>query len=54
MPMYQVTVEAVIRKTYMVEADDEQKAQETANEMFTVAPESDEHYSQQVIDVEQA
>lgn len=50
---YQVTVEAVIRKTYEVEAEDSQKAQEMANEMFTVEPEGYECYDQQAIDVEE-
>lgn len=50
---YQVTVEAVIRKTYEVEAEDEQKAQEMANEMFTVEPDGDEYYDQKAIDVEE-
>ena len=50
---YAVTIEAVIRKTYEVEADDMQKAQEMANEMFTVEPDGDEYYSQETIDVEE-
>lgn len=50
---YAVTIEAVIRKTYEVEADDMQKAQEMANEMFTVEPDGDEYYDQQAIDVEE-
>ena len=50
---YAVTVQAVIRKTYEVEADDMQKAQEMANEMFTVEPDGDEYYDQQAIDVEE-
>ena len=49
MTKYQVTIEAVIRKTYEVEAEDMQKAQEMANEMFTVEPDGDEYYDQQVI-----
>jgi hypothetical protein len=54
MNKYRVTVEAVIRKTYEVEAEDEQAAQNQANEMFTTEPESDEYYGQQAIDVELA
>lgn len=50
---YQVTVQAVIRKTYAVEAADEYEAQNQANELFTVEPEGDEYYDQQVIDVEE-
>jgi hypothetical protein len=53
MTKYQVTIEAVIRKTYEVEAEDMQKAQEMANEMFTVEPDGNEHYDQQAIDVEE-
>jgi hypothetical protein len=53
MTKYQVTIEAVIRKTYKVEAEDMQKAQEMANEMFTVEPDGDEYYDQQAIDVEE-
>ena len=48
---YEVTVQAVIRKTYTVEADDVQKAQELAHEMFTVEPEGGEYYDQEIIDV---
>lgn len=51
MKTYSVTIEAVIRKTYTVEAEDEQRAQEEANQMFTVEPDGDEYYSQQAIDV---
>lgn len=50
---YAVTIEAVIRKTYEVEAVDEYDAQNQANEMFTVEPEGDEYYNQQAIDVEE-
>lgn len=50
---YAVTIEAVIRKTYEVEAADEYDAQNQANEMFTVEPEADEYYNQQAIDVEE-
>lgn len=53
MTKYRVTVQAVIRKTYEVEADDQQTAQEMANEMFTVEPDDDEYYSQDTIDVEE-
>ena len=53
MTKYQVTVEAVIRKTYEVEAEDTQQAQEMANQMFTVEPDGDEYYDQQAIEVEE-
>ena len=53
MKKFEVTVEAVIRKTYTVEAEDVQKAQEQAQEMFSVLnePGVDEHYDQQVLEV---
>jgi hypothetical protein len=50
---YKVVVEAVIRKTYEIEAESSQKAQEEANEVFTVGPEGDEYYRQEAIDVEE-
>lgn len=50
---YRVTVQAIIRKTYEVEADDQQAAQEMANAMFTVEPDDDEYYNQETIDVEE-
>lgn len=53
MNTYRVTVEAVIRKTYTVQAEDSQKAQDMANQMFTVEPGDDEYYDQQAIDVEE-
>ena len=53
MTRYQVTVEAIIRKTYEIEAVGEYDAQNQANEMFTVEPEGGEYYGQQAIDVEE-
>lgn len=53
MPRYQVTVEAVIRKTIEVIAPDEYEAQNKAQELFTVEPEGDEYYSQDVLEVEE-
>ena len=53
MTKYQVTVEAIIRKTYEVEAEDSQKASEMANEMFIVETTPDEYYHQQAIDIEE-
>lgn len=50
---YQVTVQAIIRKTYEVEAADEYEAQNKANELFTVEPDGDEYYNQETIDVEE-
>ena len=53
MKKYEVTIEAVVRKTYTVEAEDAESAQEQANEIFSVLNESDvdEYYSQQVLEV---
>lgn len=53
MPRYEVTIEAVVRKTYQVFADDEFIAQVKAGEKFTLEPEDDEHYSQEVIDIDE-
>ena len=53
MKKYQVTVQAIIRKTYEVEAVDEREAQSEANELFTVEPDGDEYYNQETIDVEE-
>lgn len=53
MRTFEVTIEAVIRKTYRVEADDEQQAQEQAQEQFSVLnePGVDEYYTQDVVEV---
>ena len=52
MATFEVTIEAVVRKTYTVNADDSYKAQEIAQEMFSVVnePGVDEYYSQEVIE----
>lgn len=50
---YAITVQATIRKTYEIEADDSQKATEMAHEMFTVEPDGDEYYSQEAIDIDE-
>ena len=49
---YEVTIRAVVTKTYTIEADDNDEAANIANEMFTVANEMDvpENYEQDVID----
>lgn len=51
MPRYQVTIKAVIRKTYEIEGVDQHDAQNKAQEQFTVEPEGDEHYTQEVLEV---
>lgn len=53
MPRYQVTVEAVIRKTIEVKAADEYEAQNKAQELFTVECDGDEYYAQDVLEVEE-
>ena len=53
MPRYNVTVQAIVTKTYTVWADDEWRAQTKAGERFTLDPEDDEQYSQEVIDYEE-
>lgn len=51
MKKYQVTIEAVIRKTIEVEATDTFEAQQQAQELFTVECDGDEHYAQDVLEV---
>ena len=53
MKKYEVTIEAIVRKTYTVEAEDTQSAQEQAQEIFSVLnePDVDEYYMQQVLEV---
>lgn len=48
---YQVTIEAVIRKTIEVEAQDEEEAREEAHGLFTVECDGDEHYTQEVLEI---
>lgn len=49
---YAITVQATIRKTYEIEANDPDKAVEVAHEMFTVEPDGDEYYNQEAVDIE--
>jgi hypothetical protein len=53
MKTYEVTIKAVVRKTYKIEAEDDQKAQQQAHEQFSVLnePGIDEHYSQEILEV---
>jgi hypothetical protein len=52
MARYFVTIEATVRKTLVVEADNKQDAIELAHEDFSVAPSGDqEHYSQETVEV---
>lgn len=48
---YQVVIEAVVRKTIEVEAENSQAAQEQAHGMFTVECDGDEYYSQEILEV---
>ena len=52
---YYVTVEATIRKTYKIEADDQGEARNAALERFSVLEEDDtpEYYKQRVIEIEE-
>jgi hypothetical protein len=53
MKMYEVTIEAVVRKTYMIEAEDDRQAQEQAQQQFSVLnePGVDEYYTQNILEV---
>ena len=53
MPRYSVTIEAVIVKTYDVEADDADAAMDEASELFNCDPETGDTYEQRVVQVEQ-
>lgn len=52
MKKFSVTIEAVVRKVYIVEAEDSQAAQDLAHQQFTTLPEDDvpERYDQQILD----
>lgn len=54
MKMFNVTVRAVVTKTYSVMAEDADKAQELAHSIFSVLnDDTDECYTQDVIDWEE-
>lgn len=53
MPTFRVTVEATITKTLTVEAEDVDHAYELAHQQFSVMPEDDEQYTQDVIECEE-
>jgi hypothetical protein len=53
MPKYSVTIEAVIVKTYDVEADDKDAAMDEASERFNCDPETGDTYEQQIVQVKQ-
>lgn len=54
MKTYAVTIEATVRKTIRVQAEDEKEAIEAAHGEFSVLPEEgeDEHYDEQTLSVE--
>ena len=54
MKTYNVTIRAIVTKTYEVEAEDAGTAEVVAHEIFTVTNEADiaENYEQETMDVE--
>jgi len=53
MKTYEVTIRAVVTKTYEVRAVDEESAEALANDMFTVSCEGPEKYEQDTLGVEE-
>lgn len=52
MKTYEVTIKAIIIKTYTIEAESEAEATEIGNEVFSVeTDEAPEQYEQDIIDV---
>jgi non-homologous end joining protein Ku len=53
---YNVTIQAVVTKTYTVEAEDQDQAYQLANERFVLAEEFDinEIYQQETLEIEEA
>jgi hypothetical protein len=52
MKTYEVTIKAIIVKTYTIEAESEAEALATANDVFSVEnDEAPEHYEQDTVDV---
>jgi hypothetical protein len=52
MKKYEVTIKAIIIKTYTIEAESEAEALATGNDLFSVEnDEAPEHYEQNVVDV---
>jgi len=52
---YNVTIQAVVTKTYTVEAEDQDQAYQLANERFVLAEEFDinEIYQQETLEIEE-
>ena len=54
MKFFDVTIKATVTKTYTVQADDSDSAVQIAVDGFSVlSDDADEHYTQDVLDVEQ-
>lgn len=53
MKTYAVTIKATICKTIQVEAENEDDAYVEAHEQFSVLPDGEERYEQEVIDIEE-
>ena len=54
MKQYQVTVRAVVTKTYVIEAESEAEATATAHDTFSVLEDgTDENYEQDLVSVEE-
>ena len=51
MPKYAVTIQAVVVKTYEVEAADQDEAEIEAQERFNVDPETGDSYEQETVDI---
>jgi hypothetical protein len=51
MPNFSVTIQAIITKTYDVEAVDKWEAMDQAGEQFNCDPETSESSAQEVVDV---
>ena len=51
MKTYDVTIQATVRKTIRVEANNSDAAYEEAHEQFTTECDGDEHYDEQTIEI---
>lgn len=53
---YNVTIQAIVTKTYTVEAEDQDQAYQLANERFVLAEEFDinEVYQQETLEIEES
>jgi hypothetical protein len=53
MKTYDVTIRAIITKTYIMEAESSDKAAEQANELFTPELDPCEYYEQETLSIEE-